>query len=188
MIEKIYLKNCKVLLDDLGDGRGELTIIGDNVYSHFWGSMGSDLKNFLLGTSPSYFAGKLVDYRNEREFDSKGTIRNVRRHIKDELSYDMPWYKFMSAQKELREALKELEYCSSQEEFVAEMGQLPDKLYCFDMSRKDEKEFMDIVINGLCDEPWHFIQMKPSRDYRFLEGVLPELQKYIKKELKTIEV
>jgi len=188
MIEKIYLKNCKVLLDDLGDGRGELTIIGDTVHSYFWGSMGSDLKTFLLGTSPCYFAGKLVDYHDKNEFDGKRSVRKIRRYIKDELSYDMPWYKFMPAQKELREALKELEHCSSQEEFVAELTQLPDKLYCFDMSREDEKEFMSIVINGLCSEPWYFIEMKPSRQYLFVEGVLPELQKYIKKEFKTVEV
>lgn len=189
MIEKIYLKRCKVLLDDLGNNAGEVTVIGDmRTYSYYWGSMADSLKDFLIGTSPSYFASKLIHYNDENVFDAKGTISEVRRYIREDLIYDLPWYNFMSAQKELREKLKELEQCSSQEEFVHEMSNLTDGLDCDDLTYLEGREFRSLLDDTICTEPWHFIRMKHSREYKNLESVLPELQKILKKQKKLANV
>jgi hypothetical protein len=182
-MEKIYIGETKIILDDLGEGRGSLIISnGYNAYDHYWGSMGGTLNEFILRIDTGYFAGKMLGHRDIYEFDAKASLRNVRAQLKE----DLPWYEYMSAQKELREELRGLKYCSSQEEFVDVLSNLHDKLMCYDLDRYDEAEFLDIIRNGICSESWHLLGTKPSREYNFLVDLLPKLQKHIKKTEKEL--
>jgi hypothetical protein len=182
-MEKIFIGEVKVILDDLGGGKGSIIVSnGYNAYEYFWGAMGGSLKDFLLGINGDYFATKLIGHRDEHEFDIKGSVKNVRAHLREVL----PWYNYMSAQKELRSELKMLEYCCTDQDFVREMGELPNKLMCLELDRWDESDFLDIIREELGCEPWHFIDNKPSKEYVFLNKFLPKLQKHIKKELKEL--
>lgn len=182
MIEKIYTKYGKVLLDNLGDGRGEVTVIGDmRTYSHFWGSMGESLNDFLLGVNPDYFATKLIHYNDMDVFDAKESVKSVRRFIREEIKYELPWYEYPKQQKELREKLKEFEECYSEEDFVNRMHSLPDDLYYYDSDFREDEKFNDILRDTICCEPWHFIVKGPTREYKTLLKLLPELQKKLKK-------
>jgi len=182
-MEKIYIGETKIILDDLGEGRGSIMISdGYNAYDHFWGSMGGTLNEFILHINNGYFASKMLGHRDNDEYDAKTSLRNVRAQLKE----DLPWYEYMSAQKELREELRALKYCLSKEEFVNEMSNLPDRLICYDLDRHEETEFLDIIRNGICSEPWYFLGTKPSREYNFLADLLPKLQKHIKKTEKEL--
>lgn len=180
-MEVLKIDQTDIILDDEGDGRGKITIsntYGYN-YSTYWGSMGKrGLKEFLLGMNNDYFINRLVS--DTGVFCGKKSVKNVRRFIREEMSYELPWYKFMKAQKELRERLKELESCDSDRDFVSAMSNLSGSLYCLELSYDDEKEFNEIL-GVLETEPWHFIDYKPSNDVIFLERLFPKLQKKLKK-------
>lgn len=175
-LRKLKIKDADVFLEDYETGKGKITISSFNygAFTFYWGSMGSDLKDFLLRINGDYFAGKLSS--NSYVFDAKGSTKNVRKHIREELSYELPRYKFMSAQKEMREAIKKLEYVSSNNEFVARMIDLPDNLMCYDLDYKEESEFKDIIEGVFKSEPWHFIAEKQSNEYNWLVGFHKDLQ------------
>lgn len=61
---KVYCKHSHpfayMTLTDFGYGKGLLQIHSDwGTYSYYWGSMGCNIKDFLLETSPSYIHQKL---------------------------------------------------------------------------------------------------------------------------------
>lgn len=178
-MEHIQIDETDIFLDDMGDGRGKIIISNTWGYnfSHFWGSMGSDLKEFLTRINKSYFINKLLPHYDNGQFDPKKTIRNVRKYIRTE--FDIPWYQHMSAHKELREFLKELETCDSQRLFVHYMSNISDSIHCFDLNYQDEQEFKSALKVLEC-EPWHFIEMGPSNSQIFLEKLYPKLQKKLK--------
>jgi len=157
-----------VILYDLEEGRGKI-IIADGyhgAYTHFWGSMGSKIQEFLCSMNSSYFADKLCS--KTYEFDSKLTARNIRKHIRYELSYELPYWKHMSAQKELREKIKEIEGCSSSDEFIHICSTFSESLMCHDLSWQEEKEFKGIIEDVFKTEPWHFIGEKVTHKYKWL--------------------
>lgn len=178
-MELIKIDDTDIILQDEGNGRGKITI--SNVwgynYSHFWGAMGMPLKEFLLSINESYFIDKLSSPFDRGVFDGKGTIRNVRKFIRTD--FEIPWYQHMSAQKELREFLKDMESIESENEFVDKMSNISDDLSLFNLSREDEKEFRD-ALKSLEIEPWRFIETGPSHEYLFLKKLFPKLQKKIK--------
>jgi len=136
-IEVIKIDDTDIILQDEGDGRGKITISnswGYN-YSHFWGSMGGSLKEFLLRINEGYFIDKLSDFDDRGVFDGKATMTAVRKHIREEMSYELPWYKYMSAQKELREKFKEMERIEDENSFVDAMSSLESSLIVWDLDR-----------------------------------------------------
>ena len=167
-LKKLTVNDADVFLEDFENGKGKITISSyeKGAFTFYWGAMGSDISQFLLDTNGDYFAGKLCN--NAYSFDAKKSASNVRKYIREELNYDLPHYKFMSAQKEMREAIKKLEYVSCNDEFVARMIDLPDNLMCFDLSYQDERDFKSIITDVFKTEPWHFIADKPSREYLWL--------------------
>lgn len=55
-----YLGSISVFLEDFEKGEGNITINCDgDSWSHYWGSMGSDLISFIDRASVGYIAGKL---------------------------------------------------------------------------------------------------------------------------------
>ena len=181
---ELRLNGADIIFQELGKGQGKLIVSGENEhnYSYYWGSMGAEtLKEFIKGIGVDYFVGNMLPITDRGEFDSKETMKSIRKYIKEELSYELPWYKFMSAQKELREKLKEMEGCISDErEFVDVMNDFSSSLYCDELSLSEEKEFKDII-SGLECEPWHFIVKGDSRDSTYLKQLHKDLQKALKK-------
>lgn len=178
-MKHIKIGNTDVFLDDKGEGKGKITISdiewGYN-FSFYWGAMGCSLEEFLLQINPDYFEGKL-NMGDQGVFDAKGSIKNVRRHIREEMKYQLPWYAYPSAQKELREVLKDIEkHCCSEDEFVDTMSNLTRQLYYYELSYKEETEFLDII-SELEQEPWNFIEKKPSQKSVWLKNFLTKLKK-----------
>lgn len=178
-MEHIKIGTTDVFLDDKGEGKGKITISDtewDINCSFYWGSMGCSLKEFLLQINADYFEGKL-NMGDHGIFDAKKSIKNVRKYIREEMEYQLPWYLYPSAQKELRERLKEIEdYCCSEEQFIDQMSNISDSIYCYDLGYKEEKEFRGII-QELEQEPWHFIEKSPSEKSKWLKTFLPKLKK-----------
>lgn len=166
-----------IFLDDFDNGRGKITISDwdKGAFTYYWSSMGCDLLPFIKDINADYFADKLCV--NRTIFDSELTVKNVRRNFRDVFKSELPWYLYPTAQKELREAIKELEYCTSPDEFIHKMNGLVDGLWCSDLSYEDEKEFKGKLGDFFSCEPWLYICTSPSNDYKWLV----ELHKKIKK-------
>jgi len=92
---------------------------------------------------------------------------------------DLPYWKFMGAQKELRSKIKKLSGCCSADEFVSEVTSLPDRLMCYDLSYDEEQEFKEIIKNTFTCEPWNFIGEKLSPEYLWLHDLHPKLKSTI---------
>jgi hypothetical protein len=187
-IKKLTIGYTDVFLENISKGAGKITISNTDSYnySHYWGSMGADsIEEFICSVSAGYFIGKLLGYGDDiGEFDGKRTVRNIRRRLKEDFSYELPWYKYMNGQKEFREELKKLEDCYTVDDFIHQINGLSDNLYCFDMDRNDEKDFKSII-TSLCEEPWYYVEREPSRHRVFLSKFFEELKKELKQELKT---
>lgn len=175
-MNRLNIKTADIILENYEIGQGKI-IISDldfGSWSFYWGSMGCKIEEFIQGINADYFAGKLCN--REDVFCPKSTATAIRRYIKEELSDDLPWYKFASAQKEMREKIKEIEYSSSQGEALHIMNTMHENLICYDLDREDEKEFLGIIEGVFSCEPWHFFQTKPSREYNYLHKLHKELK------------
>jgi len=175
-MKTLNIEGTDIYMEDIEDGRGKITISDSwrGAYTHFWGAMGSNISKFLCDINADYFADKLCT--NTYKFSGKKSVKNVRKYIREEMSYDLPWYEFMSAQKELRKKLKAMESCSSANEFVDRMSNLHNELYCLDLSYDEEKEFLDIIKSHFACEPWNFIQEEVSNEYVWLCNIHKKLK------------
>lgn len=175
-----------VFLSDYESGHGKITISNTDYgsYTYYWGAMGDDLASFLLRINESYFSMKLNPH-DSGDFSGKLSVRNIRKRLREDFSYELPWYKHLEAQKELREALKSLETAYSGEDFVNRAYALPKTLYCHELDRSDREEFISDV-TALMEEPWHYITSSTSNSTLFLQNLLPKIQKEIKKRRKNL--
>lgn len=182
-MEKYRIDEADIILEDLGEGKGKIIIAAAYGYnfSYYWGSMGSSLKEFLCSINVGYFINKLSDPNDNGVFDGKASVANIRKYIKDDLKYDLPFYKYMEAQKSLRELLKEAEACETQHEFVDAISNIPKSVDTISLNRYDTKEFEEII-ESLCSEPWNFISTKDSDKSIFLRRLFPKLQKELRKK------
>lgn len=184
-IEKIKLPKTETIiyLEDFGEGKGKIIVEGYNITrSHYWGSMGTDLKSFLKEINSGYFCNKVCYDRYT--FSGKATAKEIRRYIREDLNYELPWYEYMSAQKELRRYIKDVEYMRSAEEFIRHMEWLDPYSMSIDLEGYKEREFVDLVRDCLQSEPWNFIQEDYSNEYKYLTKVHKELKKNLCKQLK----
>lgn len=183
-MKHIEIGNTDVFLEDLGNGKGKISITdteGYN-YSHYWGAMGGNLEEFLCHINEDYFAMKLKPDEDRGTFDANLSVREIRKFIKEEYSYDLPWYKYMEFQKELREKLKDIErYAYNEDEFVRMCYDIPDSNWD-SLDYRAEIEFVSIM-KSLFEEPWYFIVRSESKHTKFLKKLLPK----IKQQLKTIK-
>lgn len=182
-MKHIQIDNTDIFLENLGVGKGKISITdtkGYN-YSHYWGSMGdTTIEEFICGLDYDYFMMKLKPIEDRGVFDSKMSVREIRNFIRGEFKYELPWYKYMEFQKELREKLKEIEQFSySEEDFVRRCSDIPSS-YWNALDYKAEKEFVAIM-ESLFQEPWHFIVKGDSRHCIFLKNLLPKLKAKLNK-------
>lgn len=175
-MELITIGESEIILQQKGEGKGKI-IVSSPYYnsSHFWGAMGSDLKKFLKTIDSSYFADKLCS--NTYVFDAKESVKNVRKYIREKLSYELPWYKFMAGQKELRRELKTLERCENEHHFVDALSNLHNSILIMDMDYDEEKKFLEIIENIFKCEPWNFIGETTSPEYNFYIDIHKKLKK-----------
>jgi hypothetical protein len=190
-MDKIKIEDTDIFLDDQGNGQGKIIIANTYGYnfSFFWGAMGGSLPDFLLRINESYFVGKLLDGDDNGVLDAKKSVTAVRKYLREECHSDLPWYKYPTAQKSLREELKKLEQCERDDEFVDGIYALPKNVDYSDLDWRDERELRQIL-EGICQtEPWTFIVKGPSRKALFLKRLFPKLQKAIKENnLKPMTV
>ncbi len=95
----IKIGSADIFIDEKGERQAKVTISDTQFYSstYYWGSMGSGVYEFLTTINSGYFASKMC--RSIYEFCAKKSVSNVRRYIREEMEYDLPWYEYMSAQK-----------------------------------------------------------------------------------------
>lgn len=158
-------------------GQGKIIISNpyNQNYSYYWGSMGVSIQDFLLQINESYFTNCLCSPGDNGVFDGKKSVHQIRYYIRYEMKHDLPWYKFMEQQKELREYLKDAEECENEYQFVDYVSSIPKKFNYY----TDGREFVGIV-EGLCTEPWNFIEKSPSQNTIFLKKIFKEIQKQLK--------
>ncbi len=176
MINRIKINSADVILENFKVGQGKI-IISDlqfGSWSFYWGAMGSSIEEFLTRIDNEYFANKLCS--KPTTFDAKASVSNVRKHIRE----NIPHYSFMSAQKEMRIEIKKLEKINSEEEFVSSMINLPESIMCYDLSYPEEKEFKSLISDIFTNEPWFFIETKPSKEYNYLVELLKALKTKLK--------
>ena len=181
-MEKLTIGDTDVILDNYGNGKGKITISNTYGYnfSHYWGSMGGTLQEFLLRIDEYYFCNKLTPPGKSGEFNAKLSVMQIRKYIREELSWDLPWHAYMGLQKEFREELKNIEkYSYSEDSFVNQCLALKDFVWS-EGTYQEEKEFKDII-EGIFSEPWHYIVRGDSDNEKFLVNLLPKIKKELKK-------
>ncbi len=180
-MEKLRIETTDIYLDDTKPGSGKITVSDSwhGAYTYYWGAMGSDdLAGFLMRINGEYFADKLSTKREQ--FDAKASARAIRKYIKTDCSYEMPWYKWMSGQKELREKIRELESCSSEDDFMYCCRNIHSSLLCLDMKWEEEREFTELI-KAIFSEPWQFLETKESRQFKWLKDLLGKIQTELQK-------
>lgn len=178
-MKNLKIKQTDIFIEDFEKGQGKITISDPwmGAFTYFWGAMGSEIEEFLKTINSDYFAGKLC--RENYVFDGKASVKNIRKYIRYELKYELPYYKFPKLQKELRAELKRLENCSTNNEFVDACFGLPDRLLCMGVTYQEENEFKDIISGIFKTEPWGFIGTKPSQEYIWLKQIHSQLKQII---------
>lgn len=174
------IDNTDIFIEDYERiGHGKVTISDSymGAFTYTWGAMNSKTVDFLKSISSDYFARNLC--KEMFVFDGKQSVTNIRKYIKDELKYELPFYKFQKLQKEMRLELKKLEKCTSEYEFVDMCIGLPNKITCPDVSYKEENEFKKIIDGVFTTEPWNFIGKKHSPEYLWLVQIFEKLKKIL---------
>lgn len=187
-IERIKIDNVDVFLEELGAGKGKITLSDtyNHNYSYFWGSMGCTLKQFLCRIDAGYFAKNLIGSNVSYEMDVAKTFTAIRKFISSEL--DLPWYKFPEFQKDMREKMRgfqsDCEESQSEHHFVSAfhssfINRLDYYLIDNPHDRKEvERNFKYI------SECWNFIEKKHSKEYLWLMAFHGKLKKLLLQQLK----
>lgn len=178
-MRRIKIEQTDVFLENFEKlGQGKITISDPwmGAFTYSWGAMGSDILEFIKTINSDYFAGKLCC--ENYVFDAKTSVKNIRKYIKEDMKYDLPYYKFTELQKELRVELKKLEKCSTDNEFVDSCFALPERLLCMGATYREENEFKDII-SDIFKKPWGFIGQKPSPEYVWLKKIHSQLVKLL---------
>lgn len=187
MAETLRIGSTDVILQDYEPGKGKIIISDDDYgynFSYFWGAMGegSNLRDFLCRINSSYFVGKL-SCRTQGDFDAKKTFTNIRKYIREEMSYELPWYKHMNFQKDMREHLRDWERdCVNEHDFVGCWNDfMKYTLDYYLIEDKYDREHVEKSFNGI-EEPWSFIAYKTPREHIWLENFHKKLQKFLNKK------
>lgn len=180
-MNRFKIKTSNIILENYELGQGKIIIsdLHNGSFSYYWGSMGGNIEDFLKNINSHYFADKLCV--NRFSFSGKQTAKAIRKYIREEMSYELPWYKFQVAQKELREKINEIEKSDNQYQALALIQDLPNSIFCLELSFKEQKDFQKIIEDMVSTEPWHFLQNDFSKEYKFLEKLHKQIQKHLTK-------
>lgn len=174
----INIDDTEIILRDYGHGKGKIIIANPyNLnFSYYWSAMGSSLKEFLKSLDYGYFINKLTN--KTHVFSGKNTAKNIRKYIRQELKYDLPWYKHMEFQKSLRRWIKEIEEMETTDEFVHYAISIADScdLDFSEMSYYEKKDIQQLLTDTIGCEPWHMAGDEPSRETLFLGDLFKKLK------------
>lgn len=177
-IQKIRIGNTDIFLEDMGEGKGKITVsdtYGYN-YSMYWGAMEGTLSEFIKRINSDYFANKLSGAADSQVFSSKLTFRELRKHIRTEI---LPWYKHMEFQKDMREKINDFEQeCESEEGFVNSWPWFIRGLNYYLIDNRFDRENIEDEFKSII-EPWHFIHTEESPAYKWLKNLHIKLKKQL---------
>lgn len=169
---RIRVKETDVFFDNDEVGKGKLTISNwRGSYSYYWGSMGSNLQEFITRINSDYFASKMMGVKDNYCFCPKKTMRNIRAMVKEEL----PWYKHMDFQKEMREKINY--YFSNNEtssDFMHSWNNFIDSLPYYEIDCRYDREEIESIFKNY-SEAWHLIGERTSDEYNWLKNFHYEL-------------
>lgn len=183
-MEKITIKGTDIIFDDIEDGKGKIIVSNWRFnFSYYWGAMGknTDLKKFVTEINEEYFANALAG-GFDGVFNAKLTFRNVRKFIKEEFRYELPWYKHMEFQKQMRKELMSWQRsCETEYQFVNDWPSFwrytVDYYLIQDWIEQNE---IESIFNGIC-EHWNFIEKDRSNEYYFCIQLHRDLVRYLNK-------
>lgn len=184
-MKNLKIGTTNVILEDLGENQGKIIVsdvsLGYN-FSMQWGAMGGNISEFICKINSSYFADKLTGPQRYYVFDAKGTFKNIRKFIREDL--EMPWYKEPVFQKHLREVLKNFEEkCEGESDsyFVdCFHSQFIDKLD-FGLFKKTsmDSKYLEIHFQNI-SQPWDFIEKKEGPQIIWLKKLHGKLVRRLK--------
>lgn len=153
-------------------------------YEMYWGAMGGTIEEFLISINSDYFTDKLLGKRSMQVFDARGTFKNLRKFIREEL--DLPWYKHLDFQKDLREKLHSFqERCddfNSSEYFVENFSHFVQyTLNYYRISDDHDRSVVEEAFNSI-SEPWEFLDTKYSSESKWLIKLHSKIKKKLIKE------
>ncbi len=187
------VNTADVILNDLGDGQGKIIISDGNWgynFSYYWGAMGTrTLIDFLTNIGTDYFVGKLGP--NARgEINSKKTLTNIRKGIKEYFSSEYPWYEEKEFQSDLRDRLKQIgrEGFYSPEHFINVIQYLVDNLDYYTIDKKHVRENIESIFKGIFEEPWYYIVYDEHKEVTYLKKFHKQLIKELKNKNLTTEL
>lgn len=182
-MNRFKIETADIILENTETGKGKIIIsdLYNGSFSYFWGAMGDTIENFLKSIDSSYFADKICN--NRFEFSAKQTAKEIRRYIREEMNYELPWYEFKLSQKELRKQIRKIEKANSQYEALALIQDLPNSVYCPELSFKKNDEFSKIIKSMVDTEPWNFLQNDYSKDYIYLKKLHGKIRNYLNSNL-----
>ena len=185
-IAPIKIGSTLITLEDKGEGKGKIKVYDPKMgsYEMYWGSMGSDLKEFLCRINSCYFSDKLLGYSSGQVFDVNGTFRNLRKFIREEIG--LQWYHHMEFQKQLREVIRDFQdNCKEFESekyfidsFSFHLSTMPD---FYLIENRFERDEIESVFNNI-SEPWNFIETKGSKELKWLKMLHGKLKKKLENE------
>jgi hypothetical protein len=184
-LQHIKIKDTDIILQDFEFGGGKL-IISNNQYdlSYTWGAMSTTLKEFLLRINSDYFVRNMTNVRHD-PMCAKSTMKAIRKAIASEL----PWYKYMAFQKNLRMNLKifQSRYMDNEREFVDCFSDFHKELDYYLIEDKYDRKDVEGIFESICtQEPWHFIETTEHPQKKWLAILFKDLVVYLKSELKEI--
>ena len=187
-IKKIRIDNTDIFLEDFEPGKGKITVsdtYGHN-YSYFWGAMGRPLAEFICVINESYFASNLIGLRSCYVMDVRRTFAAIRKFIVKEL--DLPYYKHMEFQKNLREVLntfqRECEERPTNDFFVSAWHcSFIESLNYYEIEDWRDREKVKNEFDNICEQ-WNFIVEKESPEYLWLATLHKKLKKLLSKPKK----
>lgn len=181
-MKQLIIKGTEIILQNYEKGQGKI-IVSDSFrgsYSYYWGAMGGTIEVFLQKINSDYFAHNLCS--ETCVFSGKNTAYAIRKHIRKEMLYELPWYKYMEGQKELRKLIKGIESVDDKHEALNMIENFHRDLDLIIMPYNEEQEFLKIIEEAFTCEPWHFLETEPSPQYRFLYNLHKDLVKELKKK------
>lgn len=182
-VKKIQIGYTDIFLENFELGQGKITISNfdrDYNFSYYWGAMGKQsLEQFIAGTNSSYFVGKLLHPSHEDDFCARKTFKKLRAFIKEEL---LPWYKHLEFQKSMREELKDFQKSVyDARDFVDKFSGIFENFDFYLIKDKYERKEVEQLFCSI-EEPWDFLETKPSSQRLFLEELHRDLKSILNKK------
>jgi hypothetical protein len=192
MIRKIRIKEYDVLLENLGPNAGKVIIASPYFNtSHYWGSMGGTLEEFICSINSDYWVGKLRPQSAKDELDVKKTFSALRKSLNEcirEESSSFGWWTEPEFQMELRERIRDIENAvDDQYGFVEAIRNLSNYLPYYMISDDGNRRRFESAISNAFLEPWHYLTFKEPWDLKVLVMIHKELKKILEKEIKSLD-